>query len=171
MFTATFSGSGHVAASRQAACSTHSPIWMIKPPSSAIGMKSAGETNPTGRAVPTQQCLESRDAGIFQVDQRLKIQFEFIARYGGAQVPLQFSARLHQRVHFGFEVAEAVAAITFGLIQRDVGALEQNVGSELSPGAIAMPTLAPMMIWCPATSNGVLNSRKRRVARAVAAAG
>ena len=44
--TASLMSSGQVAASAQAVVSTHSPSWLIRPVSSAIGMNSAGEIMP-----------------------------------------------------------------------------------------------------------------------------
>src|SRR6202041_3100520 len=43
------------------------------------------------------------------------------------KIELELAPRLHQRIHPGFEIAEAVAAVALCLIERDIGALEQHI--------------------------------------------
>ncbi|MNT78639.1 hypothetical protein D3C72_2178900 [compost metagenome] len=56
ILTETGKGSFHFAASLQACSSTHSPIWMIEPLCSAMGMKTSGLIR------PRSGCIQRRSA-------------------------------------------------------------------------------------------------------------
>ena len=55
------------------------------------------------------------------------------------------AARLHARVHAGFEEAIGAAAVGLGAIKRQIGVFQQiDPGLSPSSGAMAIPTLAPI---------------------------
>ena len=90
--TARRISSGQVAASVQAVVSTHSPSWLIRPVSSAIGMNSAGEIMPRSRMAPAQQRLAAGDAVVLQAEAGLVVNLEAAVGDGLAQVHLQDAA-------------------------------------------------------------------------------
>ena len=99
MFTATFTGvlpsRCHPRASRHASSSTHSPMGTMRPLSSAMGMKRAGEIWPALRTVPAQERLGRDHAARGQLDDRLVGERQLTALEGAAEAVLQLEVVQH----------------------------------------------------------------------------
>ena len=90
-----------------------------------------GDRNEHGRRdpallgmMPPQQGLQTANLIALQIDHRLIVKFEFPVRERLAQVELQLAARLHVRIHDGFEEAVGAAAFSLGAMQRQVCILQ-----------------------------------------------
>ena len=125
--TAIFMSSGQVAASAQACRSTHSPIALIRPVSSATGMKSAGRDETAFGVVPAQQRLAPAHLIVREPHQRLVVQLELVVDERLAQVDFERAPHLHARVHLGLEIAIGAAAFRLGAIKRHVRAFQELV--------------------------------------------
>ena len=126
--TATRTSSGQRAAWRQASRTTHAPIGTIRPVSSAIGMKSAGETRPRVGMVPADQRLERADAVVLEVEQRLVIELELAALDREAQVGFELAALPAPAVEALLEESVGAAPGFLGAVEREVGVAQQVVG-------------------------------------------
>src|SRR5208282_3735355 len=91
------------------------------------------------RVGPPQESLEPRDAFLRQIDIRLEEYCELVGDEGLAKVDLKFASGLYQIVHRRLEEAEPIAAVAFGLIERDVGALEQEIRIRAIPRCHSNP--------------------------------
>ena len=151
-FTATRTPPGQPAASAQARRSTHPPSGTISPVSSASGTNSPGGTRPRAGWRQRSSASSALDRARPQVDQRLVVQLQLARGERLPEVELEQPARLEPGVHAGLEAAEGAAAVRLGAVERHVGPLEQLVRVPPSPGASAMPTLAPTTTWWPSTS-------------------
>ena len=80
------------------------------------------------RMPPTQQRLTAGDPPATDIDLRLIEQFQLPARQRLAQLQFHRAARLNCRVHLGLEETEHAASVLLGPIQREIGALEHQVG-------------------------------------------
>ena len=127
IFTARLTSVGQPAAAAQACRSTHSPIGTIRPVSSAIGMKSAGEINAALGMMPADKRLAAGDLTGFDVDDRLVIDLELAVDDGLAKLEFEFAARLDTGVHGDFEEAVAAAAIGLGAIEGEIRILHDDV--------------------------------------------
>ena len=109
--TASLTCSGHFAASAQAVRSTQSPMWRMRPASSAIGMKTARQDLAAGRVLPAHQRLEGDDLAELGIDDRLVGDRELVLEQGGAQIGLDHAALLGLGEHPRLEEGEALAAL------------------------------------------------------------
>ena len=87
--TATLTSPGQVAASMQDCRSTHSPIAVIRPDNSAIGMNASGEMTPSFRMMPPDQGLEAGDLVRTGFNQGLVVHPELVPRQRVAKADLQ----------------------------------------------------------------------------------
>ena len=55
------------------------------------------------------------------------MQFEAIMQHCVANHPLEFEARLQLAVHFGKEESDTIAAVGFGLVQRQIGTFQKSL--------------------------------------------
>lgn len=104
---------------------THSPMGMIKPISSANGIKVSGWNEAPLGVVPADECFEAVDVVARKIDDRLKIKFKLAGSQGLAQVALQRVSLLHIRIHLLLEEAESPAPVAFGPVQSHIGAAHQ----------------------------------------------
>ena len=126
--TATVMCCGHLAASAQAVRSTHSPISLIRPISSASGMNCAGLTGPCSgwsqrisASKPVTSSLEASTHGWIDHPQ-----LAFLER--DAQVQFHQLPLARGLVHLRREEAEAALAGGLGRVKREVGVAHQIVG-------------------------------------------
>ncbi len=93
-----------------------------------MGMNSAGETKPSSAWCPAQQGLEAADGAIAaEVDLRLVVQVELVAREGVAQGVFQLQVAAGIGIHGGGVEAEGVAPGALGFVHGDVGVLQQRL--------------------------------------------
>src|SRR5438477_4299422 len=78
--------------------------------------------------IPAQQCLESADFAAGEIDERLIIEFEFVALERLAKIELQFTALLHLRVHFRLKEMVSAASIGLGAVKLHVGIAQELIG-------------------------------------------
>ena len=124
-FTATVRCSGQVAAVRHASRNTHAPILSMSRMSSATGMKTSGGMSvpsSAGRRISASKPIE---AAVRHFEERLVVQYEAIMQHRVADDPLELDARLQLAVHLRQEEPDAIATVGLGLVERQVGALEQ----------------------------------------------
>ena len=76
--------------------STHTPISLIRPISSASGMNSSGGTRPRTGCFQRNERLEAADRVRFHVDQRLEVDHELVVRQRRAQVEFEQPAHLQR---------------------------------------------------------------------------
>ena len=104
---------------------TQSPIALIRPKRSAIGMKVPGSDHAVRRMLPAQQRLDRGDLAALRVDLRLVEELEFLGGDGLAQVAQQLELGLGVGVHRARVEAELDAARALGRVHRRVGAGDQ----------------------------------------------
>ena len=120
-----FSGVGQDAASRQASRRTHSPIAIISPLSSAIGMNVPGGMIPR---VGWRQRTKRLKAHDVPADQGLRL----IGRTSSPplnrrlQISLQCPPFAQCLIHFGFEKAHGAAAFGLRPIERGIGVAQER---------------------------------------------
>src|SRR5665647_161461 len=75
--------------------------------------------------VPAQKRLEGLDVVVFKTDNRLIEQLEFTVGERALQVPLQFAAGLHARIHFRLIETVGAASVVLRLIKSDIRSFQQ----------------------------------------------
>ena len=118
--------SSHSRAWRQPSRSTHSPSSLIRPVSSASGMKSPGMTRPR-LGLPAHQRLHGDDLAALEVHLRLVVQHEILFHHRAAQRRLERHAALHRHVHLRGEVLVGVLAQALAVEHGGVGALHERL--------------------------------------------
>ena len=105
--------SGQAIASAHARLRTKAPSGAMSPHSSATGMNSAGETNPSSGCGQRTSASAPVISPVCEVDERLIMHLEVALGERRAQVRLHAPARLHACVHLGLEIAEVPATVPF----------------------------------------------------------
>ena len=77
---------------------------------------------------PTEQRLETRNLAGIQRHERLIMNFQSAAHVSVVKLALDLAPRLHANVHFRLEIPVAPLAVTFSLIERQVGVLQKRFG-------------------------------------------
>jgi hypothetical protein len=77
---------------------------------------------------PAHQRLVAGQFAALQAELRLIVQIELVLADGVAQVVLEAAALLESGVHGRLEEAEGVAAVFLGPVEREIGALQQDIG-------------------------------------------
>ena len=116
---------GICAASRQARFSAHSPSWMMRFDSSAMGMNSAGLTIAALRMLPAHQRLEADHHVVLEANNRLIMEIERIARQCLSQVFHQDAAFFGAVLEVCGIEAKLAASAVLRDIEGKVGAVDQ----------------------------------------------
>ena len=116
--------SRHFVAWRQAVSSTHRPSGMIRPVSSASGMKAMRRDETADRVLPAHERLEADDPVRGQVDQRLVVDPQLAALDRPPEVVLHVDP-VHRLVgHRGLEDGVPAGRVGLGPDHRDLGLAE-----------------------------------------------
>src|SRR5580698_10907449 len=84
-----------------------------------------GDQRSVGRR-ETYQCLESNEASVRHLVERLVMQHEAIVRHRIADQSLKTDPRLQLCIHFGLKEPNAIAALGFAFIECKIGGFEQS---------------------------------------------
>ena len=157
MFTATVTWSDHCAACIHAVLITHSPILMIKPVSSAIGINTSGRIIPLFGVIPAEKCLAAANFFTVQINQRLVIEFELPLTSALRRSISKEATRHHALIHFGLEETVGTAPARLGAVKRHIGAFSP-VGQRWyrRPGESATPMLASTITLWPLSTQGAV---------------
>jgi len=115
--------------------------------------------------MPAHERLDGADPARPGIDDRLIVQFEFMA---GLSLPETRSRWISGRPRFRLEHAEIVSSTGFRGIERQIRFLQQHLDVVAMFGAKAIPMLVPTLTWWPSISKGfsikAMSLRARRMA-------
>ena len=110
---------------RQPSRSTHRPIGMISPVSSASGMNWSGGIIPRSGWRQRSSASTPRDAAVVDPDDRLVVQLQLLGRYRALEVGAKLEPGEHALVHLRLEHPVAALAVALGAVHRGVGVADQ----------------------------------------------